>query len=285
MNASEFYAYKSARLVMGASKALAYVRGMSSSHERRIKAASGSYGPAFKDGLRYVENLEGCGLRLRGFSHEIIHSLRHTGHYTDVDNIETCTGLVVQMPAKNGQARFLAGYWLSDACERGAIIDFSEIYLADLEDNESIEYDHGCDAIYSAARSADSLAEREAEKQREYNRIWVAGSLWRHTKDELHDLSNQAKDTIRKMRAVRQVLDIPNLLTGITETLNEYSETLENHLEEILGERSEKLRYMAEIANGDHNLYCFYIGPNEDQLISSFNDGAGETVLKVRDNG
>lgn len=100
-------------------------------------------------------------------AHTIV-SMRHTGWYTREDPAkdDLYVPCVVKLRGRRG---FLACY--REECSNGYLVDLSEIH-------ETPE---------DAARAADNLAERNAEKEREYQEAWQAGQ-------ECHDLREEAAD-------------------------------------------------------------------------------------------
>jgi hypothetical protein len=93
------------------------------------------------------------GLRDVGSTPDIL-GRRYGGWYADAFQDETYTGHVWQLPARNGAARYIAGYITQGEyavldCTRGRLV-------------------HYCQKE-SAARAADGLAECMAERDREYS--------------------------------------------------------------------------------------------------------------------
>lgn len=125
----EFGVYKRAR------KTIAY------NHPSEDEAKKGNH-------RRWVENVSD-GLRFVGEAHEIA-SLRNTGYYCDSFQDEVAKGGVWQLPGHDGNPLFVAG--VIDPCRADcAWIDF---------DTTTEKRD--------AAYWADSMAERYAEDEREY---------------------------------------------------------------------------------------------------------------------
>jgi hypothetical protein len=80
-------------------------------------------------------------------------------------------GVVFQLPARKGKARFIAGYEFG-GCDFGIQIDRTRIFEGKLSDNDSYEKAGGNPAAREAAQHADELAEEAADKEREYQREW-----------------------------------------------------------------------------------------------------------------
>lgn len=117
----------------------------------------------------WCENPAGY-LRYVGTCHDIL-SRHHKGWYIDDESGETAHGVVYQLPSRKGSTRYLYGY--ADPFNDGpACLSLS------------IERDKD-----NAARYADSVAERYAEKEREYNTAWRAGREY----DELGDAATATR--------------------------------------------------------------------------------------------
>jgi hypothetical protein len=147
------------------------------------------------DNYAWIENTESAGLRFVGYCDDICQNIRHKGWYTDEDGLngETLRGAVWQLPARHGIARYIAGY--EDPCNEGAA--FVDLDIIGGEGGYSIRWSgHGEpemadqtraneDSKREAALRADSIAERNAEREREYNAAWHAGSRWSDLGDEI----------------------------------------------------------------------------------------------------
>lgn len=101
--------------------------------------------------LRFVENLSGHFRNVTP-AHEALPSIRHRGWYVDSFQSETCHGLVMQIPGRDGTPRYLYGVsdpWNSNT---GMVAWRTHEWADNKED---------------AARWADSMAETYAEICRE----------------------------------------------------------------------------------------------------------------------
>jgi hypothetical protein len=145
------------------------------------------------DNYAWIENTESAGLRFVSYADEICQSIRHKGWYTDEFQDEVLRGAVWQLPARRGVARYIAGY--ADPCNKGAAyVDLDIVSETDkpiptrLRSSHHTVFDKmdGNElAKEQAARNADSLTERIAEREREYNEAWQAGSQWSDLGDEI----------------------------------------------------------------------------------------------------
>lgn len=121
------------------------------------------------------------GFRDIGDSHDIVR-MDHTGWFKDADMSETICGHVWQLPARNGEPVYLAGYREPDSGY--VILEVNGKRFATYDDKED------------AARAADGLAERVADEEREYNERWHAA----------HDADTEADDAKQEMRDIRKRL-------------------------------------------------------------------------------
>ena len=117
-----------------------------------------------QDHVRWIENIGEAGLRSCGFADEIVSSIEHKGWYADPHGFDdnVYRGIVCQLPARNGFPQYVYGY--ADPNNEGAALIDSDIIEGQLngdEDNASAE-------IFAAARAADSMAQRYAEEEKDY---------------------------------------------------------------------------------------------------------------------
>lgn len=116
------------------------------------------------------------GLRDCGFVDDIFpRKFNHEGWYADAFQDAKYRGQVWQLPAKDGQCRYIAGYIDQDSeyCVFCTYDDGTpEIFTGD---NPGDQYGQS-DALEDAARAADRLAERDAEREREYSEKWQEAS-------------------------------------------------------------------------------------------------------------
>src|SRR6185436_8218635 len=107
--------------------------------------------------LRWIENFERNGFRKVGFADEIV-NLRHKGWFVDNESIgDVARGMVVQIAARRGQAIYFEA--IADPYNDNAIMLAVDALGTDKD---------------SAARAADWIAQRYAEKEREYQEASAA---------------------------------------------------------------------------------------------------------------
>lgn len=219
-------------------------------------------------GLRHVGNVEAeCGGRNGYFSKR-----DSCGWYTDPhgftyrDGTGLCWGVVYQLPARDGKARFVAGYQFGGT-DDGPCIDFGTIYEEDRRAGYYSEDAADLDAARDAAYAADSMAQRAAEDERDYQTAWQAGSRYSDCLEELAENRKTVLQTIRDMKGACVALrDLPDALKA----------RLRASIESDLEERESLFSKMRKLASGDYDSLCFY--PDE-RLRSAFNEGAGRVVI------
>jgi hypothetical protein len=164
----------------------------------------------------WVESPADIGLRFVGFADKLApRSVRHTGWYTDDDGVGgTFRGVVYRLPRKRG---FIAGY--ADPHNDGpAFVELSPI-------------DH--DDVIGAAHAADRIAEMEAEKEREYHRVWQAGQRFRDLGDTIADARRACLALIREGKAARSTLaDFAALSAAVRERAESYCRDIRKAREE-----------------------------------------------------
>ncbi len=157
------------------------------------------HGPTFsRDGTRaFMPASMLDGFRDVGAAHDIVW-LRYTGWHKDADGSETISGHVWQLPARNGETIYLAGYVEEDSgyCTLSATHGRIETY-ADKE---------------YAASAADALAEKDAEKEREYSERWQAA---RAADDDRNDARQQLKAARADARQAIAAIRAQRALSGI----------------------------------------------------------------------
>lgn len=197
----------------------------------------GAFGRDPKRKTFYVEKEVAKTMRTR-YADEIA-SMRHTGWFTDECESGTLRGVVVQIPAHNGESRYLAGYEESD--NGGLVIERDTVWTDET----------------GAAHRADQLAERGAEESREHDRAYRAGTLYADNLEATGHIRKQALAVLKARKAVSDP-DERRLL----------AETVQDHLDDIARLRSEN----ETLRSGDYDGCSFY---TSDDLMSTFYDAAG----------
>jgi hypothetical protein len=226
-----------------------------------------------EQGLRYVENPTAMGLRLVGYVQPEFRHARvwHDGDMGYYDNpySESCRdgsglifGAVFQLPGRNGESRFVAGYVAGGDCGDGATIDLGRVFTDPRGDYYAAPGD--LDAARDAARAADSIAEHAAEQAREHETAWRAGSEWRDTLERIKDARREYYALNVERRMMRRRLGAKPGPALICATIREKLLALADEI----GEARDR---MAELARGDDSRLCFY---PSDVLRAAFCDGA-----------
>lgn len=205
------------------------------------------YNRANGDGCRWVEYPEN-GLRVKGYADEVAQRIQHKGWFINDFQSEVYRGQVFQIPARNGLPRFLAGY--EDAHgNNAALIDFSSFY-----DDET-----------EAAYAADRMAERDAEKEREYNEAWQAGSRYAEAGEEIKQGRKAARRIIGALREAMK-----NTAPFTPETVKVICDNIRAGLRRELRGMQEAREERKELKSGVYR-----------SQYEAFNEGAGENVLPV----
>lgn len=156
-----------------------------------------------ESGARWVENLSDAGLRLVGYADEL-RDLRHKGWYADAFESEVYRGAVLQLPGRNGRARYVAAY--EDPNNAGAyLVDVSRpaVFEGDkLGAWDSQKEDSGA---VECARAADSFAEHCAEEAREYDDAWQRGRQFAQKADEIKAARAEALAILAERRRLAKL--------------------------------------------------------------------------------
>lgn len=189
-------------------------------------------------------------------------NMRHaSGYYADCYQHEVCFPLVYQLPARNGQARFVAAYDFSDR-DGGLVFDFSHIFT---EDARAYGYQTSAQdvgAATDAARHADSLASAAAEEEREYSTAWHAGQRWAEEQEAIKQARQEALAILKERRAARGQEAFPALCKAIRAQVESLLETIQEARDNA-----------AKLASGDAEELYFWQG--DKRLQGAFCEGAG----------
>lgn len=311
LNAYKFHRRNRAKAsrpsIMNATQALQYARGDVEAGKRRYPSEpmrvcwQSNDNPRSSERLGYVESPEKIGLRLVGRviancggRNGIWDKRDDSGWFTDPhgdtfkDGTGLCYGVVYQLPGKDGKARFVAGYQFG-GCDGGPMVDFGTVFEEPAAYWELVRKEaHGTyggywnyqdnpremDAALTAARSADSMARRAAEDEREYQTAWQAGNLYATAKEEIADNRTTCLELLADRRKARA-----NGLAGYDAICAAIRDKVSGYLSDISDAREK----MAKLASGDYQKgetwYGFFTG--DARLRAAFNDGAGEVVLST----
>lgn len=201
--------------------------------------------------LAYIDKPESFGLRHVGNVEAESHGGRDAfsnrdscGWYTDPhgdvfrDGTGLVWGVVYQLPARNGCARFVAGYEFGGQ-DGGPCLDLGNVYTSESARGLNCSYEgaQGHDDARDAARAADSMAERAAEREREYQTAWQCGRAYDDARQEAR---TAALALLKERRAAmaRAAGNLPAICAAIrasvqghVETIREARETMAKALE------------------------------------------------------
>jgi hypothetical protein len=195
---------KPAREALAAAKALpaAYVKG------RGYYGSLGPWGAAYQesgDTLRHCSDTRAAGLRFVGYADDLA-GLRHTGWHCDDEGRDTLRAAVWQLPGKGRHARLIYGYqeWegRGEMNEGSATLCVSDIRRVDMSD--AFGNLDEMDDTRDAARSADSMAEHDAEERRDYNEAYAKGRATAELDAEMIDKRRELLPLLAELRAVRR---------------------------------------------------------------------------------
>lgn len=185
--------------------------------------------PVDRDGLVWVEWPSDIGLRKVDFADKIIR-LGHTGWFTEDDgmNGETMRGIVYQFPARGGKPRYVSGY--ADPCNADKHGNGpARLALYDVTDDKD-----------DAARDADHIAERQADKERDYNRAWQAGNQFCGRNEQIKDARRACLALIAETRAACEAI------TGYAAIKAAIRARVTSYLDEIREAREERDRLQSD---------------------------------------
>lgn len=162
-----------------------------------------------RDRWRWVENAS-HGLRVVGPVHDIQpegcyrRPVDHNGWYLDPFGYgETVHGAVLQLPARAGVVRYVPA-------------------IADPFNNDCYccDFRNVTDDLRTAIYAADSMAERYAEREREYQLMEYAKLRAEELREEAKELRAKHSATVADMRALRELApDAPTACTVLRESL------------------------------------------------------------------
>lgn len=228
--------------------------------------------------LAYVERPESFGLRHVGNVEAESHGGRdafsnrdscgwYTDPYGDVfkDGTGLVWGVVYQLPARNGCARFVAGYQFGGT-DSGPTLDLGNVYTSESGRGLNCSYEgaQGHDDARDAARAADSMAERAAEQEREYQTAWALGNVYAEAAQEARDARTAALALLKERREAKAKAG--GLLPAICAAIRD---SVAGHVETIREARDTMAKALE--GEGPHGL-CVYMGDDEK---AAFCEAAG----------
>ena len=159
--------------------------------------------------MRWIENPESRGLRFVGLAHDVGRAgyayardaVNHKGWYLDAEQFEKVCGVVYQLPARDGRARYVVGYadpYNTDDSGRGPAC-----LSLDVLEGDAVDSDYDADPVLrDAARRADGIAERYADATREFEESYQAGKKARAKADAARETGKAWVSACRDARAM-----------------------------------------------------------------------------------
>lgn len=223
----------------GAERALEAARALPAAYVagREYYGPSEPWGAAYVsagDTLRHVSDTKAAGLRFVGWADELA-GLRHTGWHCDGEGRDTLRGAVWQLPGKGRTARMIYGYCEMESARGGsvemnegsAIVCVSDVRLADMA-GEFGNLDE-TEGARDAARSADSLAEHDAEERRDYNESYEAGTAAAEADNAAAEARRELLPLLAEMRTLRRSSvagNVPSVCAALRRQIDSLLETI-----------------------------------------------------------
>lgn len=159
---------------------------------------------------RWIENPESVGLRLVGLAHDVgkagythlRNAVEHTGWHLDPDGDgESVSGVVYQLPGRNGRARYLVGY--ADAYNGDGRGNGPALLSLEILEGDATDSDWDADPMKrEAATRADGIAERMAQAEREFQAGDRMGRKARRKADAARETGRAWLEACRDARAM-----------------------------------------------------------------------------------
>jgi len=239
------------------------------------------YAPATRQesGLTFVE-VNRAGFRLVGNvepEKAQFHNSRtgELGWFTDPfgmsarDGTGLCWGVVYQLPGRDGKPRFVAGYVMGGMDDENPTLDLRDVRAGDYGDNWGRD-PRDFDAARDMARIADSMAQRAAEEEREYQSAWQAGSLYSSLGEEVAAERADVLKLLQERKAAKGAAD-PSAYPTICATIRGHVASALKAIEVARAKRA-ALEAGQYDAKGEMPLYW---DTRDPRLVASFREGAG----------
>ena len=221
--------------------------------------------PSGERWLEYATSSQ--AIRFVGYADEIAgRSIDHTGWFLDDDGSqgETYRGAVWQLPSRGGRPVYVPGYVENMSGAEGGRLDFSNLQFGDVGGE-------GDDAKRAAAHAGNDLAERDAERARDYNRAYMAGSLYAQALEEAQAAKAELRDLLAERRAMRA--------QGMGGKAQAICRVITAKARELAFDRAALLAKAAKLIAGDYaerNLFAYW-SSNDAAELQAFCEGADLT--------
>lgn len=184
------------------------------------------------------------------------------GHYAR-DGSGLMWGVVYQLPARDGVARFVAGYEQGD-CDGGPWLDLETVYTAQSCDGWSYEAAERAKRS-GAANGANELARINAEKEREYQTAWHAGSSFASDSEAVEEARKAALELLKERRQhARRGTDSPAICAAIRDSVAGFRR-------DICEARENMARLRDGVLSESEGLYWDSSDPDQ---VAAFEEGA-----------
>jgi hypothetical protein len=194
-------------------------------------------------GGRYVEHLKEAGLRFVRWADELGSADHYGWHLDPHGDGETLRGAVLQLPGRYGcpvyvpayqRGLYRSGQWAEG--ESGFVVFPNEMEMGPRADSGDAYETPNDEVTYSVANSADEEARIAAEKERDYQEAWQAGSVHQALGDDLALLRPRFRALYRDMKA----------LTPGSAAMAAVRDTLMAEAREMAEKRAERARLFEE---------------------------------------
>lgn len=210
--------------------------------KRRYAPGGSANRPKFPTFCRAPEPSPVSGLRACGFVDELFPSMAdHRGWFTDTNEDSVYRGQVWKLPARAGKCVYIAGYV---ECDSGhVVLETYDDGSIELFTGDNPGYGQGTsDALRDAARAANGLAKRNAEREREYSEKWQEASSLSGANDyahgEMRAIRSKVSQRIKVLRALPDDAqsEREHMVGQIADLREDFAETLAKAIE-----RSERI--------------------------------------------
>ena len=187
--------------------------------------------------LFHIADLNKAGLRLQ--REKDLPGIRHTGWFTTPFQDSTCYGALFLLPGKRGKCRIVAGYAMGEG--DGYTVNLATVWTCTPDDLP--------DELASMAGFADSMAERAADREMDYQCAWQAGQLYAEKAAEV----SEARKALLELLASRRKPAAMSLAT------------VKAAAKRLLSDICAAREAMREAAEGAHRTFGFYAGSPSNQ--------------------
>lgn len=223
-------------------------------------------------GLRHVGDVVGdCGGRNGLWNNRSDRGGWYTDPHGDVfkDGTGLCWGVVYQLPARDGKARFVPGYIFGGCSDDLPTIDFATVYEEDARGGYN-DNPQDYEAAKRAASDADAMASQAAEAERDYQSAYGAGSRYADLGAQIAEWRKGILALGKDRRAAKGSGSFPAICEAVRKAMSGLAD-------DIAEARKERAALASGEGYGRESWCSFWTG--ENRLREAFNEGAGTSVL------